>query len=167
MASSTPPQKVGSTQQTPPTEKPKSISAPKAKARPRSITLISLFPDYQRQKYTEKLKSERETFIGELREAYLHRGLALYLGAGISRSVGFPSWAELIRSLTITMMTRKVIAAIEGLSQLHGEDYWDRTQSIYADVRKFADYDKPILMMARAIKDQFGVDTPRRVCEGR
>lgn len=124
------------------------------------LNLISIFPDYRIAPYRTRLEAQREEFLTELRGAYRHRGLALYLGAGVSRSVNLPSWPELIRSLTVTMMTRKVNTAVNALAELKGEEFWKRTGTIYEDVAQLADYDKPILMMARSIKDQFGDQLP-------
>jgi hypothetical protein len=36
----------------------------------------------------------------------------LYLGAGVSCSIGLPTWWTLIQSLTITMMTEQVDSAL-------------------------------------------------------
>jgi hypothetical protein len=61
------------------------------------------------------------------------------------------------------MMTKRVTSAVEAIEGIKQEDYWERTEHVYADVEKLADYNKPILMMARAIKDQFGDDLPKVV----
>lgn len=124
-------------------------------------SLLSLFPEYRKQKYSVQVTGNRTQLIGELKRAYLHRGLVLYLGAGVSRSIGLPSWPELIRSLTVTMMSRKVSSAIDALEGLSEEKRWMAISAIQEDVVNEADYDKPILMMARAIKDEFGESLPQ------
>ena len=121
---------------------------------PRS--LLSLFPEYRKRAYQKKVKEQRKSFIAELTEAYSHKGLVLYLGAGVSRSVGLPGWAELIRSLTVTMMTRKVHSAMNAIGGLSEDKYWKSIQSIQRDVESGTDADRPILMMARSIKDRVG-----------
>lgn len=117
--------------------------------------MLSLFPDFRKQKYITRVKKSQAELIDELKAAYLHRGLVLYLGAGVSRSIGLPNWPEVIRSLTVTMMTRKVRSAIDALEGLSDPKRVDAQVSIQQEVLEEADYDKPILMMARAIKDEF------------
>jgi hypothetical protein len=121
-----------------------------------SPSLLTLFPEYRKKEYTTRVAENRVKFIRELKQAYLHRGLVLYLGAGVSRSIGLPTWPELIRSLTVTMMTRKVESAIDTLGGLTEEKRFQAILAIQENVQNEADYDKPILMMARAIKDEFG-----------
>lgn len=128
-----------------------------AAARP---SLLQLFPEYRKKRFRARVEEQRKRFIDELREAYLHRGLVLYLGAGVSRSVRLPGWAELIRSLTVTMMSRRVRTAIDALEELSDEQRWEAIGAIQQDVERGADYDKPILMMARAIKDELGDRLP-------
>jgi SIR2-like domain len=130
------------------------------KAPVRSPSLLSLFPAYRKRKHEERAVTQSEGFLGELSEAYLHRGLVLYLGAGVPRSLGLPSWPDLIRSLTVTMMTRRVQSAMDALGGLSEEKYWQTMTAMQEDVEKEADYDKPILMMARAIKDVLGDELP-------
>ena len=117
---------------------------------------MSLFPEYRKRAYLARVNDQRKTFVGELTEAYLHKGLVLYLGAGVSRSIGLPGWAELIRSLTVTMMTRKVRSAINAVGGFADETYWQVLQSIQRDVERGTDSDRPVLMMARSIKDELG-----------
>lgn len=117
------------------------------------ISLLNLFPNFRRAAYREFAKAQQEQFVADLRETYLHRGLVLYLGAGVSRSIGMPDWMELIRALTVTMMSKKVATAIAALKALNDEQQWKILAGMQADVEKHTDYDKPLLMMARAIKD--------------
>lgn len=122
--------------------------------------LLTLFPEYRRPQYKAKIDEQTQEYLKELREAYLHEGLVLYVGAGVSRSAGLPSWSELIQSLTLAMMTRKVHSAFEALGKIEDERYWEALSEIQADVERGADYVKPILMMARAIKTELKDDLP-------
>jgi len=54
------------------------------------------------------------------------------------------------------MMIGRVRSAIAGLGGLKEEEYWKTILAIQEDLEGETDYDKPILMMARAIKDQLG-----------
>jgi hypothetical protein len=137
------------------------IRMSKKPKKPDVLNLLSLFPDYRKTSYKEKVAARTAESMGELCEAYLHIGLVLYVGAGVSRSIGLPSWADLIRSLTVAMMTRKVETALQALGKLKEEKYWQAISQIQEDVEKTAVYDKPILMMARAIKDELKQDLPR------
>jgi len=119
-----------------------------------------LFPEYRQPAFLHQVNERAVEDMKELREAYMHVGLALYVGAGVSRSIGLPSWPELIRALTLTMMTRKVESAFATLGKLKGEKYWQEIAKIQEEVEKTADYDKPMLMMARAIKHELKDELP-------
>ncbi|MBI5361311.1 MAG: SIR2 family protein [Planctomycetes bacterium] len=122
--------------------------------------LLALFPTYRKRDFQRQINELRTDYMKELREAYLHVGLALYVGAGVSRSIGLPSWPELIRALTLTMMTKKVKPAFAKFGKLKEEKYWQAIAMIQEAVKKNVDYDKPMLMMARAIKDELKEDLP-------
>ena len=141
----------------------KKLAKSTAARRSKSPSLLTLFPDYLKKAYTAKDTANVEPVIRDLRECYLHRGLVLYLGSGVSRSVGLPNWQELVRSLTVTMMSKKVTTAFGALGKPEDEKFWRTLSAIHEDVEKGADYDKPILMMARAIKDELGSDLQRIV----
>jgi hypothetical protein len=128
--------------------------------RPKTPNLLTLFPEFTVARYRKTAGQQREQFLKELRDAYLHNGLALYVGAGVSRSVGLPSWPELIRSLTVTMMTRRLTTAISLLEHLSDEEKYERLFQLQEEVKNKTDPDKPILMMARAIKDDLGDRLP-------
>jgi len=126
----------------------------------RKVSLAVLFPGYTRAEFAKKIEAQRDHHIAELREAYLHRGLVLYLGAGVSQSVGLPSWPELVRLLTVSMMSGKVGSAVTALTGLSDEERYTALVSLHQDIEKGASYDKPILMMARAIKHELGRELP-------
>jgi hypothetical protein len=138
-------------------KKKTSAKAPvRRSTRSQSVSLVTLFPEYRKKAYFGGVSAQNEAYKEELREAYLHKGLIVYVGAGVSRSVGLPSWAELIHSLTVAMMTQKVESAMGTLGDIVKEKYWEAFLKIRKDFEKSADIDKPILMMARAIKDEIG-----------
>lgn len=58
------------------------------------------------------------------------------------------------------MMSRRVATAIETLKDLPEEKKWERLSRLEVQVAKKADSDKPILMMARAVKDELGDRLP-------
>src|SRR4051794_11066678 len=95
----------------------KSVSSSKTAAQ-RAIaqaSLRSLFPEFRPSKFRKASSEKTSSYIRELRESYLHRGLVLYVGAGVSLSLGLPSWADLIRALSVNMMSRRVETAIDTL----------------------------------------------------
>jgi SIR2-like domain len=126
-------------------------------------SLQSLFPDFRLRKFRESSLQRRDANIRELHEAYLHRGLVLYVGAGVSLSLGLPSWPELIRALSVTMMSRRVETAIDTLKDLPEEQKWERLSTLQVQVEKRADSDKPILLMARAVKDELRERLPSAI----
>jgi len=58
------------------------------------------------------------------------------------------------------MMTRKVQTAIETFKGLSYDKYWETLREIQSDVEQGTDPSKPILVMARAIKDELGGELP-------
>lgn len=133
------------------------------KRKKREANLLTLFPDYRKKAFLGKSTQETNQYVQELSEAYLHKGLVLYLGAGVSISIGLPSWLELIRSLTVMMMTRKVRSAIDSTKGLSEEKYWDAIRKIQQSFEKEADLERPTLVMARAIKDEFDTELPSMI----
>jgi hypothetical protein len=109
------------------------------------------------------VNARRDEHLKELHEAYLHHGLVLYVGAGVSLSLGLPSWPELIRALSVTMMSHRVKTAIDRLKTLSEEQKWERLGGLQLQVDQRADSDKPILMMARAVKEELGDQLPSAI----
>jgi SIR2-like domain len=132
----------------------------RTRAKPKSkasvASLLTLFPDFRPRKFCGASVARKESFIQELRDLYLHQGLVLYIGAGVSLSLGLPSWAELIRSLGVTMMGRRVESAIDTLGKLSDDEKWNVFFRLQSQVAEKTDSNRPILMMARAIKDALG-----------
>lgn len=128
----------------------------------REPDLLEVFAGYRKAPYAEKAGKLREASLDALRDAYLHKGLVLYVGAGASQSVGLPNWSELIRSLTVLMMRRRVEDAMSGLEP-DSDAYWEALHAMQMEVEKGTGSNKPILMMARAIKDELGSGLPSLV----
>lgn len=117
------------------------------------VRLEELFPDYTAETYRHKATDERLKLVGELRKAHLSEGLVLYIGAGVSMSIGLPSWKDLIQSLTVTMMSRSLESAAKALDGLTDDQRALALKALLEDVKNQKTSNKPILMMARAIKD--------------
>jgi hypothetical protein len=128
--------------------------------RRQSPSLLTLFPDFRPARFRAEASRRRESFVGELQGEYAQRGLVLYVGAGVSLSLGLPSWSDLMRSLSVAMMSRKVETAVNTLEKLTDEEKWDLLSKIGLQVEKAPTPEKPILMMARAIKDDLGERLP-------
>jgi hypothetical protein len=118
-------------------------------------SLLSLFPEFRPSVFRHAVLERQNGALASLHDAYLHRGLVLYVGAGVSLSLGLPSWPDLIRTLTVRMMSRRVASAIDRLGKSSDEDKWEQLSRLNVEVEKGADSGKPILMMARAVKDDF------------
>lgn len=130
---------------------------------PISSDLRTVFPELRKRAYSSREADQRSALLGDLRNAYQHRGLVVYVGAGVSRSLGLPSWPELIRNLTIRMMTRRVESAIELLGGLTDEQRWRFLETVSEDLDSQEIEQKPILMLARSLKDQMGSELPRAI----
>jgi len=127
------------------------------------VRLDDLFPAYSRANYDAQARARRDQLIEEVRQAYLGEGLALYVGAGASMSLNLPSWNELINSLTIAMMSRRVTSAAQTLQTLSDQERAAALNALLIAVKEQKASPKPILMMARALKDQFGEELPQQV----
>jgi hypothetical protein len=139
----------------------KAGSSPSTAARRAAkASLRSLFPAFRPSRFRTAADEKSASYLLELREAYLHRGLVLYVGAGVSLSLGLPSWAELIRALSVTMMSRRVETAVDTLKQLTDEQKWELLLRLQGEVEERTDSEKPILMMARAVKDELSDRLP-------
>ena len=130
---------------------------------PPPVRLEELFPEYTAQTFRRNATESRRQLVAELRKAHLSEGLVLYIGAGVSMSIDLPSWNELIQSLTVAMMSRRVTSAATTLSGLNDEDKEAAIKALLDEVKQQKASPKPILMMARAIKDEFGTELPQHV----
>jgi hypothetical protein len=120
------------------------------------IALDQFFPPALKEEWKRQMDVEQQENIRSAREAYTRRGLVLYLGAGVSCSVGLPTWWEMIRSLTVKMMSERVDKETGTLSNRTDEERAQAKLSIEEEVSKGTGADQSILMMARSIKDYFG-----------
>lgn len=139
------------------------VAAADTSAAPPPVRLDELFPAYSRANYDTQAQVRSNQLIEEVRQAYLGDGLALYIGAGISISLGLPSWNELINSLTVAMMSRRVTSAAQALEPLTDEERAIALNALLLAVKEQPPSQKPILMLARALKDQFGDELPQQV----
>jgi hypothetical protein len=78
-------------------------------------------------------------------------------------SVGLPSWNELIHSLTVSMMSRRISSAAETLKELTAEQRAQELKTLLEEIKNQQSAQKPVLMMARALKDQFGDELSTQV----
>jgi hypothetical protein len=119
--------------------------------------LFTLFPDYRKGEFCRRSKEKRKSIVSQLRETYRRKGIVLYLGSGVSCSVGLPSWPELVRRLTLILMHRRTYKVV---SSTGGEEWWTYYIKALSQVTKTFQHldktEKPILMVARAVKDDLG-----------
>lgn len=125
--------------------------------------LRTLFPELRKSAYSLKDADRQKSLLNDLRGAYQHKGLVVYVGAGVSRSMGLPSWPELTRTLTVRMMTRRVQTAISSLEGLSDEQRWRFLENVSQELDSQEIQEKPILMVARSIKDQMAGELPRAI----
>jgi hypothetical protein len=150
-----------STLKKPVTAKTKTSTVKRKQSVPRDLRMV--FPDLRQRTFAQREATRKAQLLSELRDAYEHKGLVLYVGAGVSRSLELPSWPELIRGLTIRMMTRRVESAISLLADLTDEQRWKFLESATEELDSQDIQQKPILMVARSIKDQMGSELPRAI----
>lgn len=144
--------------------KSKKVAAKRSRKKAsRKLRLEQIFSDYTEKEFAKKAEQIRNRFTDELRELYVRQGLVLYVGAGVSKSIGLPTWPELIRSLTVNMMAGKFDSVVAALDKQSQEKSWEPIFELQDILTRRADQQKPILMMARAIKDAFGNALPYNV----
>ena len=129
------------------------------------ISLEHLFPPTLQASWENEADAVQQENIKSARDAYGRRGLVLYLGAGVSCSIGLPTWWNLIQSLTITMMTEQVDSALAELRKLTPERIAQAKLKIQEEVLDGAAADKSVLILARSIKNHFGVRLPYEVAQ--
>jgi len=146
--------------------KPRSKPAAATPEKPESnISLEDLFPPTLKASWEDEARNLQAENIKAARDAYARRGLVVYIGAGVSCSVGLPTWWEMIRSLTVTMMVGRVDSALAALRDLPDEQMALAKLRIQEEVSQGAGGDKSILIMARSIKEFFGARLPHEVAQ--
>jgi hypothetical protein len=143
----------------------RATKAKKPKPAEETISLEDLFPPTLKEKWQTEARTLQDENIISAREAYIHHGLVLYLGAGVSCSVGLPTWWEMVRSLTVTMMSQRVDEALTALKDLSEGQMALAKVRIQEEVKGGAGADKSILIMARSIKEAFGPRLPYEVAQ--
>ena len=110
------------------------------------MSLAQSFPDITKNALLTKVQQERESHLRDLRAAY-REGLNLYIGAGVSITLGLPSWRKLISSLTVHLMSGRSV-------QQDGSG----APSSPTQILSLADllHDKPLLPRTRAISNELG-----------
>lgn len=131
--------------------------------KPKTPSLLGFFPQHRKAAYLDRAKADLKKSLDDLTNAYRYRGLVLYIGAGVPRSLGLPAWTDLVRSLTVRMMTRKVESAISALDDLSDEARWELFDGLSEDLEANQQHDRPILMVARSLKDQLGDQLPSEI----
>jgi hypothetical protein len=129
------------------------------------LSIHNLFPSTLHSSWKQEAADAQRKNIESARKAYLREGLALYLGAGVSSSIGLPTWWGLIQSLTVTMMTEQVDSALAELRKLTEESIALTKLKIQEEVQDGAGADRSLLILARSIKKHFGVRLPYEVAQ--
>jgi hypothetical protein len=109
------------------------------------ISFEHLFPPTLQDAWANESAAVQQANIASAREAYIRRGLVLYLGAGVSCSVGLPTWWSLVQALTVTMMTEQVDSSLAELRKLTPERIAQAKLKIHQEVQDGAGADKSIL----------------------
>lgn len=128
------------------------------------MSLEKLFTPDLLQKSVEDSREKQEAYVQEARDVFFKKGIVLYLGAGVSSDVNLPTWWQLIDSLTVTMVTDEVDSIAKTMSSMNDHKRAEVTLQLQREVSRESTT-KPILMMARAIKQKLGHKVPYRVAE--
>jgi hypothetical protein len=67
---------------------------------------IDLLVSYARDRYASRDASRRGRLLSQLGKNFTNEGLVLFIGAGVSASLGLPTWNHLLGQLTTTAMGR-------------------------------------------------------------
>lgn len=96
-------------------------------------------------------RKQREHYVEALRAAYARDSLALFLGAGVSKSVQFPDWNDLVKRVAIKLFER---LAASRLTDREKDEAYEYFQSrIPASP----------LIVARLLRDSLGDDFTEQV----
>lgn len=126
-------------------------------------SLLTLFPDYAPNGYKERQTKRQLQYLGELGEAFQRRGLVLYLGAGVSQSIGLPSWEDLIHSLGMSLMTKWVDSAVRALEGLSEQERFDQLIQLRDNLDVRPQSTRSHSVMARIIRSGLKDDFPFRL----
>ncbi len=118
---------------------------------------------YTSREFRVTANARQNLLIDRLRRRYTDTGIALYLGAGVSASVGFPTWSQLIRSLLSGVLERKALPG-SWLDYERTKSWPWRPETIDKAVRA-AEFEtaRPLILMARVLRNHLGHQLPWRV----
>lgn len=117
-------------------------------------TIPMLFPAYRKGAYLESSAAKRDDALRQLSVAYRTSGLVLYIGAGLSMSIGLPSWSNLVQALTVRLMTMRMQTAADAIKGLTDESRWELQSSFLQKLEVSPSLERPVLMLARSLKDE-------------
>jgi hypothetical protein len=130
---------------------PRRLKSDSLTTRNQADELTRLFPTLSIHSYKDMVSRSNDEAISELVHYYKERGLVLFIGSGVSRSVQLPSWRELMRSMAMFAILRRFILAS---TRTKDRDYqWiDKYTSNFDYLLDTIDENRSILMLSRPIQ---------------
>jgi len=108
-------------------------------------------------------EKRQDALIARLQRTYKQSGIALYLGAGVSASVGFPAWGQLIRNLMSHVFEGKAYGGLE--LAYEKTDSWPWSPAAFHDAVDAVrlDTSRPLIMLARMLRGHLKRELPERI----
>src|SRR5215813_1900610 len=117
---------------------------------------------FRSREFLASNRLNQDRLLALLRKSFQQNGIALYLGAGVSASAGFPTWPDLIKIL-MGSVYRDLYSPKDEIDAARGILPWRYDTFEKAAERAQTENNRPLVMMARMLETQFGKSLPLRI----
>jgi hypothetical protein len=130
---------------------------------PTRMTLASIFPDFTEKAFQSRETARQRELLSQLRDSYHNAGIVLYVGAGVSRSLGLPSWSELIQTLAVVAMGTALRSEDDAFLGLTVEQRQRVLSSVLRHVAAEPALNRSPIINARMLKMRLGKQLPDEI----
>lgn len=120
---------------------------------------------YDSTEFRASATKRQRALVERLRRTYNTDGLALYLGAGVSASAGFPDWAHLVRALLSRVIQREAYGDDQQQLLYEQTDSWPWKPAAFRKAVERVPFqnNRPLIMLARMLREHLKRDLRARV----